>query len=165
MRRVSSSDSLSLGSVCSCILLLCVSGSRPLTCDPALGVAVGGDDGRIPDAAEVQPVSVVVVLTARKRGGRGFRDRERAAGRDLPGPTVTCLTSPISSAWTLETPWKVRGLCTHSSGAGSLGVEGPKAWMELGTNTRRPCLVAMSNMLWRPMKREKLRVSVCSWDS
>lgn len=54
----------------------------------------------------------------------------------------------------------VRGLCTHSSGVGSLGEDGPKAPIVLGTNTRRPCSVAMSNMLWRPTKRKRLCISV-----
>lgn len=55
----------------------------------------------------------------------------------------------------------VRGLCTHTSGVGSLGEDGPKAPIVLGTNTRRPCSVAMSNMLWKPTKRERLCIRVC----
>ncbi len=60
----------------------------------------------------------------------------------------------MSSAWTLETPYIVRGLCTQRSGVGFRGEVGPKAPIVLGTKSRSPCSAAMSRMLCSPTEKK-----------
>lgn len=58
-------------------------------------------------------------------------------------------TSPISSMYTLATPYIVRGRCTVKSGV-VFGELSPNAPIVLGQYSRNPSSLQISNTLWNP---------------
>lgn len=59
---------------------------------------------------------------------------------------ISRLTSPISSAWTLDTPYIVLGLCTVISGVGLRGESGPNAPKTSGLKLSYDSRVYMYNV-------------------
>lgn len=96
-----------------------------LTCGSSSRLGVSWDDARVPEAAEIQPVPVVVVLT--KRGGQSCENTW------LYGETreeMPALVSPPPSA--PRGPWRHRRWCVVSART----VQGWGPWARMGRRHR-----------------------------